>query len=132
MTMRETLERLTRITGVKAAALTDYEGILIEEQAAIGLVSAEDLSARSAEVGRLVRRTADVWGGGQMQVAFLESSMGTLVLADVGRGYLLVVADPTVNAGMLRLGVEQAAEQLRRLLGQSFLLSEGAGCAATG
>ncbi len=116
MSLHELLNGVTRVTGVTAAAVVDYEGIPIETHVALGPVHHEHLCAWAAEVGRLATDLAQVWAGGPLEVALFEASMGSLMLADVAKGYLVVAGDPTLNAGMLRLEVERTAEGLKRFL----------------
>ena len=131
MTMLQIIDGVTRVAGVRAAAICDYEGIPIEALSAVGLVNQEHLCAWAAEMGRLAARMAEAWQAGEAQVAMFESSMGSLMLADVGRGYLVVLSDPTGSSGMLRVEVERASEALRRLLRVRIMPSTLAGGAAT-
>jgi len=131
MTMQDVIDGLTRVAGVTAATITDYEGIVIEAQAAVGILDNERLSAWAAQMGSLAAHTAEAWDGGSLRVAAYESSMGSLMLADVGKGYLVVIGDPTVNVGMLRLEVDRAAEELKRLLSASFMSDDATERAAT-
>jgi len=131
MTMLQIIDGVTRVAGVRAAALCDYEGIPIESQSAVGLVNQERLCAWAAEMGRLATRTVEVWKAGQAQLGMFESSLGSLLLADVGRGYLVVLSDPTGSSGMLRVEVERASEALRLLLSVRIMPGALAESAAT-
>ena len=131
MTMQAIVEGVTRVTGVTAVAILDYDGIPIETHTALGPVNHEHLCAWAAEMGRRAAGTAEVWEGGPLQVALFESSMGALMLADVGKGYLMVAGDPTLNSGMLRLEVERAAEALRRFLSAGLAVDDPAERAAS-
>ena len=51
------------------------------------------------------------------------AKMGSLLLADVGKGYLVVAGDPTTNAGMLRMEVDRAAAALREVFGTKLAAS---------
>jgi predicted regulator of Ras-like GTPase activity (Roadblock/LC7/MglB family) len=130
MLILQAVDGVTRVAGVRAAMVSDYEGIPIEVRAAVGLVKQEHLCAWAAEIGRFAARTAEVWEGGPLATALFESSMGSLMLADVGKGYLVVVSDPTVNAGLLRLEVDRAAEVLRGLLSTPIMPGSAAEQAA--
>ena len=131
MTMLQIIDGVTRVAGVQAVAICDYEGIPIEGRVSIGLVNQEHLCAWAAEMGRLAARTAEAWQAGEAQVGMFESSMGSLMLADVGKGYLVVLSDPTGNSVMLRMEVERASGALRRLLSVRIMPSTMAGGAAT-
>jgi len=126
MTMLEIIDTVTRVSGVQAAAICDYDGILIEGYTATDLVEREHLCAWAAEMGRAAAKTTESWEGGALRVALFESSVGSLMLADVGKGYLVAVGDPTTNLGLLRLEIERAAAMLRRAL-STAVLSEGIG-----
>ena len=110
------MEPLTRVSGVQAAALCDYDGILIETQAAVGRVNLDQLCAWSAEMGRYAGLTSTGWNGGGLQTGVFEGSMGSLLLSDVTKGYLVVVSDPTTNSGILRLELDRAAQRMRTIL----------------
>jgi len=116
MSLQQLIDGVSRVTGVAAVAVVDYEGIPIEMRAAFGAADAERLAAWAAELGRLAAETAESWDGGRLQLALFESSMGSLMLADLGRGFLVVSGDPTLNTGRLRLEVEKAVEPLRQFL----------------
>ncbi|MBM3474039.1 MAG: hypothetical protein FJX75_12280 [Armatimonadetes bacterium] len=131
MTMLQIIDGVTRVAGVRAAALCDYEGIPIEARSPVGVVNQESLCAWAAEMGRLAARTVESWRAGEVRVGLFESSMGSLMLADVGRGYLVVLSDPTGSTGMLRVEVERASEALRRLLSVRIMPSAVAGGAVT-
>ena len=131
MSMLQVIDGVTRVAGVRAAAICDYDGIPIEGRSAVGLVNKEHLCAWAAEMGRLAARTAEAWQAGEAQVGMFESSMGSLMLADVGRGYLVVLSDPTGSSGMLRVEVERASGALRRLLSVRLMPSKVAEDAAT-
>jgi predicted regulator of Ras-like GTPase activity (Roadblock/LC7/MglB family) len=94
-------------------------------------VDTEHLCAWAAEMGRLAADTVQVWEGGPLRVALFEASMGSLMLADVGKGYVVVAGDPTLNTGMLRLEVERAADAARRFLSAGLVASDAPEHAAT-
>jgi predicted regulator of Ras-like GTPase activity (Roadblock/LC7/MglB family) len=117
MSLHDIIDAVSRVTGVTAVAVVDYEGIPIESRATLGQGENERLCAWAAELGRVAVDTVAEWEGGPLQVTMFEASMGSLMLADVGRGYLVIAGDPALNAGMLRLEVDRAAEILRQFLG---------------
>ncbi|MGQ9730680.1 MAG: roadblock/LC7 domain-containing protein [Candidatus Zipacnadales bacterium] len=117
MSIDEILETLTRVDNIEMAAMCDYDGIVIAAQAAIGTLTDEQFAAWAAEMGRAALGVTQNWNGGDLRLAVFEASMGLLILANVGKGYLVVASDPTANAGLLRLETERAAEALRRVLG---------------
>lgn len=118
MTIDEVLDQVTRVAGVRAAVLCDYEGIHIASQSVIGAAEEERVAAMAAEIGRSASdllRTAD---GDRLQMAMFGAANGNLVMADATRGFLVALTDQAANTGLLRMEVEKAAERLSGELGR--------------
>jgi len=110
------LEDVTRVPGVNMAAVCAYDGLCIATQAAFGMENEDRVAAMSAEIGRAVKALVSSWDGGGFGTAAFEAATGKLVISDTGRAFLTVVTDQNANTGLLRLKVEQAAEELKEAL----------------
>ncbi len=111
--LEQAVARMTRVSGVRAAGLCSYDGINIVSRTAAGTQGEDELAAMSAQMGSVAAALLQATEGGGLRTAAFETANGRLVIADVDRGYLVAVADPSANMGLLWLVVEQAARQLR-------------------
>ncbi|HTL05096.1 MAG TPA: roadblock/LC7 domain-containing protein [Gemmatimonadales bacterium] len=104
MSLRELLDELTRVTGVRGALLVSREDGLVVADALMEQVDGPAIAALAASLsGRMAGVTAAL--GQPEPVSWqLAGSDGMLVAASGGEGLLVVaVAAPDVNAGELRL-----------------------------
>ncbi len=106
------LDQVTRVAGVRAAVVCDYEGIHIASQSTVGAAAEESVAAMAAEIGRSVTKLLRTADGDKFRMAMFGSANGNLVMADAGRGFLAALTDQAANTGLLRMAVEKAAEQL--------------------
>jgi predicted regulator of Ras-like GTPase activity (Roadblock/LC7/MglB family) len=112
VSMEKALMHVTRVSGVRMAAVCSYDGIAIASRAVAGTQGQDEIAAMSAEIGRgasLLLRAA----GDELRAAVFDAASGKLVIGDMGRGYVVAIADPTANLALLRLEVETAADALR-------------------
>jgi predicted regulator of Ras-like GTPase activity (Roadblock/LC7/MglB family) len=112
--MEGIVTRLTRIAGVRAAAFCSYDGINIVSHAVTGMLDEDELAAMSAEIGRTASQLLATTEDEHLKVGIFEAGSGKLVIGEAGRGYLVEVAHREANTGLLRLEVEQGAEELGR------------------
>jgi len=119
VTIEEITDGLTRVNGVRVVALCTSDGIGICSQAVEGAGDENRLAAMAAEIGRAVMILTQSWDGARYQTAAFEASSGKLVVSDVGKAFVAVVADQTANMGLLRLRIEQAATELRGEISRS-------------
>ncbi len=108
----DALEALTRTRGVLAAVLATEEGFLL----AARLSSEQDgqaLAGAAAAIARSSRAALLRLGRGELQVAMLEASKLTLLVCEVRRCYLLAVAEPQANVGLIAMEMNAAVEHLR-------------------
>lgn len=113
LSMETALLRVTRVSSVRVAAICSYDGIGIVSQAMAGTRGEDEIAAMSAEIGRAASLLLSVAADDALGVAVFGATNGMLVIGDMGRGYVVAIADPTANLGLLRLEVETAAKELR-------------------
>jgi len=73
----------------------------------------------SAAIGRAASLLLGTAAGDGLKAAVFDATQGKLVIGDMGRGYVVAIADPGANLGLLRLEVETAAEELRASLARA-------------
>ena len=107
------LEGLTRIPGVRSAMVVSAEDGLVVGEASMGGVDAPAVAALSASLFARLGDMAAAAGHPAPQVAHLDATSGSLLVALAAEGLLLVaVAEPDANVGLLRLALRTAAERL--------------------
>ncbi len=112
--IREIVAALTKISGVLGALLTSQDGMTIAAELSEGLNDSR-VSAMAAEVGRTTDESLDRIGHGPMGYAMFDAERGKMFLSNAGKGFLVVLADHSVNLGLLRLEMRTAAEKIRAL-----------------
>jgi predicted regulator of Ras-like GTPase activity (Roadblock/LC7/MglB family) len=108
----ETLERVTRVAGIRGAMLvSESDGLVVAESLAEGLDGAA-VAALAASLTLRLRRTATSAGLAMPQVVQLRAERGTIISMPAGEDVLLVaVAERDANLGLARLELRQAAAQ---------------------
>ena len=107
------LDGLTRQRGVTAAlVVSERDGIAIDSNLQIGQ-SADRLAALTAFLYRKARLSASAAGMGEVAFLQLEAPGGRLCAVGGGALVLVVVAEPAVNVGLVRVELLRAAEVLR-------------------
>jgi predicted regulator of Ras-like GTPase activity (Roadblock/LC7/MglB family) len=133
--MREVLEPLARVPGVRCAVMVSADGVPIAvhgrdagipdegEQSSLG-TSAEDINAFAGlAAGWLneIRRAVDPLTWDPPQRVVLRSARGTLILLSTRGAILTVLLDRGMAPEELRLPMEAASARLMRLLRRSEL-----------
>lgn len=110
--VRAALHRLTRVTGVRGAAVVDAEaGVPVASELAVGV----EETALAALAGSLYRRAVDATtasGVGRVRTLQLESAGGHLVVAGTGPLLIVALAEPSAQLGMVRMEAGRAAVEL--------------------
>jgi len=112
--MREVLTELNRNKGVLGSLITLKDGIPVEAILSEG-VDLATLSAAVSEVGQTISKSEKLLGIGELQQAIIETSTSRLFIANVGFGYLAVIAQLDVNVGMIRLLVTEAQKDIQNI-----------------
>jgi predicted regulator of Ras-like GTPase activity (Roadblock/LC7/MglB family) len=108
--MQEVLQALVRQDGVAGAALYDLEG-----QSLASTWSGEEGTLIAALLGSMVtcvRKGLDHLGAGALREAILEADAGAVLAAAANGRLLLVLAQPGVNTGLIRLELRKAVRRL--------------------
>jgi predicted regulator of Ras-like GTPase activity (Roadblock/LC7/MglB family) len=109
---RTSVERLSRVSGVRGALVVDMEAGL-----PVSAELAEDVSgpAVAALAATLFRRTAEATssaGFGASRSIQLETGEGHVIMVGAGDLMVVVVAEPGAQLGLVRLEAHRAAEAL--------------------
>jgi predicted regulator of Ras-like GTPase activity (Roadblock/LC7/MglB family) len=77
-----------------------------------GAYDSEALAAAAATIARSSVPVLARLGRGELEVAILEASRLSLLVRRVSPGYLLVVAEPEANLGLIAGEMERASREL--------------------
>ncbi len=103
---------LTRLRGVTAAlVVSEQDGIVVDSNLQIGQ-SGDRMAALAASLYRKARLSARAAGMGAVSFLQLEAPNGRICAAGSGELVLIVVADPVVNVGLVRVELLRAAGEL--------------------
>lgn len=107
----EALDRVTRVRGVRGAMIVaGDDGLVVAEQLMEG-IKGPAVAALAASLASRLRRAMEAAGVGAGVFWHLQAEHGALLVVPGSSGMLLVaVAEPGVNAGLVRLELLRAAE----------------------
>lgn len=107
------LDTMTRQRGVTAAlVVSERDGIAIDSNLQIGQ-SADRLAALAAFLYRKARLSAQAAGMGAVSFLQLEAPAGRICAVGGGALVLVVVAESSVNVGLVRVELLRAVDALR-------------------
>lgn len=109
----DALELITRVPGIRGAmVVAAADGVVVAESLMDELKGAAVAALAASLAGRIGRAT-DGAGRGAPRFLQLQATGGTLLVAPHGAELLIVaVAERSVNAGLARLEMFRAAEQV--------------------
>ncbi len=116
--MKEVLEPLVAIPGVRRALLATPDGVPIASCLPAGEVSDEDPQALAALVSGWLASLGPALGLASWELgqrAVLRGTRGTLVVRHAGSALLLAVLEPGTSADELRLPLDAALARLARV-----------------
>ena len=106
------LDALTRQRGVTAAlVVSERDGIVVESNLQIGQ-SGDRVAALAASLYRKARLSAQAAGLGAVSFMQLEAPGGRICAVGGGTLVLVVVAESTVNVGLVRVELLKAIDAL--------------------
>lgn len=109
--LTKSLERISRVRGVKGAMFVAADDGLAVAQLLMEGVNGKALAAFAASLARKVGGAAAATGAGHVRFVQVPAERGTLLVALAPRELLLVaLAEPGVNVGLARLEMMRAAE----------------------
>jgi hypothetical protein len=107
-----TLDRLSRITGVRGALIVEADaGVPVLTELSAGVNGAAVAALASALYQRTSKAT-NVVDQGALKSLQLEAENGHVIVAGAGELLVVVLAERTAQLGMVRLEVSRAAEAL--------------------
>jgi predicted regulator of Ras-like GTPase activity (Roadblock/LC7/MglB family) len=108
----DVLDTLTRQRGVSAAlVVSEQDGIVVDSNLQIGQ-SGDRVAALAASLYRKARLSARAAGMGAVSFMQLEAPQGRLCAVGGGELVLVVVAEPAVNVGLVRVELLRAVGEL--------------------
>jgi len=105
------LRALTRTRGVLGAVLATEDGLLLAASLDCEQ-DAEALAAAAAAMARSSSRALIRVGCGELQMAMLEASKLRFLVRGASGAYLLVVAEPHANVGLIVAEMDAVAVKL--------------------
>ena len=108
-----TLEPITRLRGVTGAMVVSAEDGLVVAESLMDGVPGDAVAALAASLTRRLETAIEATGHETPSFFHLQATAGALLVVPAGAELLLVaVADRQVNAGLARIEMLQAVEQL--------------------
>ena len=108
---RRVLDQITTIRGVRGALFIAGEDGLVVADSVMEDIKPNAVAALAGSLVRRVRRGAESAGVGTPNFVHLQGATGTICAVPAQAGMLVVVlAEPEVNVGLLRLAMRKAAE----------------------
>lgn len=109
--MKNALDRVTRIRGVRGALVVTADDGMIVADALMEGISGKAIAALAASLALRFGNAAQATGVGEPHFYHLQAADGTLVVVPGPSGVLVVaVGDPGVNVGLTRLELLRVAE----------------------
>lgn len=114
------LDAMTRVRGVTSAlVVSERDGIVVDSNLQIGH-SADRVAALAASLYRKARLSASAAGMGAVSFLQLEAPRGRICAVGGGELVLIVVAERTVNVGLIRVELLRVAATLLALGGEAM------------
>ena len=116
--MEDILEGLNQTAGVQACMIVGKDGLLIAQSGEVPNLDTDLVAASSSEVYTAAEAiTNERFEQGPVEVMHVETNHGKFVMASINDvSFLLAVARPKVNLGLVRWEVKAAAEKLKEVL----------------
>lgn len=111
--LREALDTLSRVPGVRGALIVDAQaGVSVVSELSEGVDGAAVAALASSLFDRAGRGAAAA-AYGPLQMLQLEAADGHVLVAGAGELMVVAVAEPDAQLGLVRLHAQQTAEALR-------------------
>ena len=115
--LREVVDGLRRIPGVRGVAVSRRDGLVIHHSFKSAREAAPLCAMAAAVVGFSTALYTQVGHGGSFSQAAIESTEDTLLIAEAGpEAVLACVLSPGGNLGIVRLGMAKAAQRVNEIL----------------
>jgi predicted regulator of Ras-like GTPase activity (Roadblock/LC7/MglB family) len=109
------LKDLGRINGVNGSLVVGKDGLVIENDVPTD-VDSELVAAMSSAVFGTAERSSEEMKHDPLQQVMIEGSKGKTLMIDAGEGILVVIADISINLGLIRIEMRRSAERVIELL----------------
>ncbi len=109
--MQKALETINRTRGVLGSALVGNDGILIAAEMTDSQ-TADLVSALAASLADMGGKLGDACGAGTVGQILLEGESGKVLVLAVPLGWLVVLTAASVNVGLVRVEMRQAAKTI--------------------
>ncbi len=111
--MKEVLENLTQVSGVRGSLFVGRDGMIIAADLPAD-VSEDRVAAVAGAIAATVEDSLSRLERGPLVHAQIDADAGKVFLQEAGPGLLVVLAQPDVNTGLIRLEMKAAADKLQR------------------
>jgi predicted regulator of Ras-like GTPase activity (Roadblock/LC7/MglB family) len=108
--IKQALDRVTRISGVRGALVVTGDDGLIVADAVMENIRGDAVAALAASFAGRMSRACYATGVGVPHFVQLQAANGTLLVMPAADVVIVVVADKDVNVGLVRLEMLHAAE----------------------
>jgi predicted regulator of Ras-like GTPase activity (Roadblock/LC7/MglB family) len=105
--VRDIVQGLARLHGVKGALIVAPDGFVIASEVAQG-VAVDSLAALAATLGHDLEVGASRLGRGAFQTALFSADDGTMFLATSPIGFVVALAEPQVSLQSVRTALAEA------------------------
>jgi len=109
--MQKALESINRTRGVLGSALVGNDGIVISAEMTDPQM-ADLVSALAASLADMGGKLGEACGAGAVSQILLEGETGKVLVLGVPLGWLVVLTTGTVNVGLVRVEMRQAAKSI--------------------
>jgi len=110
--MYKILEELNKTTGIIGSMIVGSDGIVIAADLGAGLQD-EALGALAASIMATARKSMERLKKNPLRQVTVEAGGAKIFLSEVGIGLLVVLTEPSVNIGLVRLEIRNAASQIK-------------------
>lgn len=111
--LTESLERLSRIPGVRGVLVVDpVVGVTVVSDLA-GDLDGAALAALASTVYRQAKHATEAASFGKLDVLQLEAELGHVVVADAGELIVVAVAEEDAQLGLVRFEAQRTAEEMQ-------------------
>ncbi|MBW9222699.1 roadblock/LC7 domain-containing protein [Methanothermococcus sp. SCGC AD-155-C09] len=109
------LSDLNKVEGIKGSMVVGKDGLVIASQMPSG-IDVELIGAMASAAFGSAERTASEINQGTLQQMMIEGEHGKTLMTDAGEGILVVLTDPGVNLGLIRISMKRSTEKVKSIL----------------
>ena len=110
--MYQILSELNKTSGITGSMLVGQDGIVIAADLHSGIQD-DTVGALASSIISSVHKSLEMLKQAPLRQVTVEASQGKFFLTDVGVGVLVVTTEPSVNMGLVRLEIKNAAAKLK-------------------